>query len=87
MLAKARRAIAILDVHDAEKREAFLRYRRAEIPDYDARYEGLQKHFYERALFEAFARKHGLSIRFAKSPMQSYWNAPFVFDVYMTREV
>lgn len=85
MLEKTRGSIVILDVHDAEKREAFLKARRALDPAYDERYKNLDKLFYRRSFFEAFAEKHGLEIAFADSTTEGYWNNPFIYHVYFHR--
>ena len=86
MLAKTTGAIGLIDLHDAEKEEDFLAYRRATIEDYDERYKGLDKFFYRRAFFEDFARAHDLRIEFPVIEMEGYWNTPFVFNVFMYRK-
>ena len=85
MLEKTRGSIVLLDVHDAEKKEAFLRYRREIEPDYDEHYEGLGKIFFEKAFFERFAAKHGLDIFFHTFDLEGYWNTPFVYHVFFYR--
>ena len=85
MLEKTTGAIGLIDLHDADKEEDFLAYRRATIPDYDERYKGLGKFFYRRSFFEGFARMHNLSIDFPTIEMEGYWNTPFVFNVFMYR--
>ena len=85
MLEKTTGAIGLIDLHDADKEEDFLAYRRATIPDYDERYKGLGKFFYRRSFFEGFARMHNLSIDFPAIEMEGYWNTPFVFNVFMYR--
>ena len=86
MLEKTTGAIGLIDLHDADKEEDFLAYRRATIPDYDERYKGLGKLFYRRSFFEGFARTHNLSIDFPAIEMEGYWNTPFVFNVFMYRK-
>ena len=86
MLEKTTGAIGLIDLHDADKEEDFLAYRRATIPDYDERYKGLGKFFYRRSFFENFARAHDLNINFPAIEMEGYWNTPFVFNVFMYRK-
>ena len=86
MLEKTKTAVGLIDLHDAEKEEDFLAYRRTTIPDYDERYKGLGKLFYRRSFFEGFARAHGLSIVFPSIEMEGYWNNPFIFHVFMYRK-
>jgi len=76
----------LIDIHDADKEEEFLAYRRAAIPDYDERYKGLGKLFYRRSFFEDFARAHDLRIEFPAIEMEGYWNTPFVFHVFLYRK-
>ena len=86
MLKKTAGAIGLIDIHDADKEEEFLTYRRAAIPDYDERYKGLGKLFYRRSFFEDFARAHDLRIEFPAIEMEGYWNTPFVFHVFLYRK-
>ena len=86
MLKKTVGAIGLIDIHDADKEEEFLAYRRAAIPDYDERYKGLGKLFYRRSFFEDFARAHDLRIEFPAIEMEGYWNTPFVFNVFLYRK-
>ena len=86
MLKKTAGAIGLIDIHDADKEEEFLAYRRAAIPDYDERYKGLGKLFYRRSFFEDFARAHDLRIEFPAIEMEGYWNTPFVFHVFLYRK-
>lgn len=83
MYRKARYAIALIDIHDAEQKDAFIAYRKAEIEDYEERYRNLPKFFYSRDFFVQFAEKHGMKIEFYQSDMEGYWNNPFVFHLVM----
>ena len=83
MLHKARRCIALLDVHDMEKKEAFIAYRVKNTEDYEERYKDLPKLFYPRNFFSDFAEQHGLKIEFLPSEVEGYWNNEFIFNVYM----
>ena len=65
MAEKVRGNIVILDVHDAAKKEEFFAFRRKLDPDYDEHYRGLDKLFYDKAFFEAYAKKHGLAVAYA----------------------
>lgn len=86
MAEKVRGNIVILDVHDAAKKEEFFAFRRKLDPDYDERYRGLDKLFYDKAFFEAFAKKHGFAVSFASLTLEGYWNAPFVYAVFFSRQ-
>ena len=86
MAEKVRGNIVILDVHDAAKKEEFFVFRRKLDPDYDERYRGLDKLFYDKAFFEAFAKKHGFAVSFSSLTLEGYWNAPFVYAVFFSRQ-
>lgn len=86
MLAKAKAALALLDVHDLEKKEDFLAYRRAHVENYDERYRDLPKLFYPKKFFEAFAKKHDLEIEFMPSAIPGYWNNEFIYHCYLHRK-
>ena len=83
MLAKANHSIALLDVHDAEKKEAFIAYRVKNTENYEERYKDLPKLFYPRKFFADFAAKHQLRIEFYRSKVEGYWNNDFIYNVYM----
>lgn len=83
MLKKSKYSLGILDIHDKEKQEEFIAYRRKIIEDYDKRYEGLDKLFYQKQFFIDFAAKHGLKIRFDQMDVTGYWNNDFAFNCYM----
>ena len=83
MIKKAIYSVGILNVHDIEKKEAFLAYRRKHIPDYDKRYENLDKLFLSKDLFAGYARKDSLDIIFTETDLKGYWNDDFVFNVFL----
>lgn len=87
MYEKSLYCVAVLDVHDLSKEQAYLEYRRSVISDYDVKYEGLQKLFYDKQFFMNFATEHGMDIKISASKLDGYWNREFVFDVYMYRNV
>ena len=86
MREKSRGAIGIMGLHDIEKREDYLAFRRANIPNYDALYKDLQRHFYTHSLFTDYASAHGLRIVFPAMDLKGYWNNAFVFHCFMYRE-
>ena len=85
MCRKARYALTLIDIHDSKKKDGFIAYRKAEIADYEERYRGLPKLFYDKAFFESFARRRGLHIEFFDCDMKGYWNNRFVFHTVMYR--
>ena len=86
MLEKSRYAVGITELHDRAKRQDYLAFRRANIPNYDERYEGLGRLFFRREFFEDFAREHDLRLVFPNLEMANYWNTPFLFTCFMYRK-
>ena len=87
MLKKTNGALGILDVHDIDKREAYIEYRRSTIENYDELYQGLSKKFFPKDFFRNYAKRHGLNIEIEDSCLDGYWNKEFVFDVYMYKKI
>lgn len=83
MLRKTNYSIGLIDVHNIEKKEDFIAYRRANIENYDEKYQDLNKLFYSKKLFRDFAEKNGLKIEISNSTVENYWNNEFVFNVFM----
>ena len=79
-------SLGITDIPDVDKKEAFLKYRREMISDYDIRYANLPKLFYSKELFKKFAQSHGLEIEFEQYMMPGYWNSEFCYDCYMYKK-
>lgn len=83
MYEKSNGVIVLIDIHDLEKKEDFLSYRRSIIPNYDEKYKNLEKLFYNKTFFEEFALKNNMSIYFEESTVDGYWNNEFVYNCYM----
>lgn len=83
MYQKARYAVGVVDIMDAGKRESYLEHRRAIIPNYEERYQGLHRMFYTREFFQQFAESHGMDIEITPSGLRGYWNDPFIFNCYL----
>ncbi len=83
MFEKTNYSIGLIDVHNIDKKEDFIAFRRKTIENYDEKYENLNKLFYSKELFADFAEKHGLKIKFSDSVVENYWNNEFVFNCFM----
>ena len=86
MLEKSRGPIGIMGLHDVEKREDYLAFRRANIPNYDELYKDLDRFFYTRKFFADYAAAHDLDIIFPVMELKGYWNDAFIFNVFMYRK-
>ena len=83
MCQKASCSVGIIDIHDKEKEDAFLAYRKAAIRDYEERYKDLPKLYYTKQFFADFAGKLHMDIEFVESHMENYWNNEFVFSCFL----
>lgn len=83
MFEKTNYSIGLIDVHNIEKKDDFIAFRRKMIENYDEKYENLNKLFYSKQLFIDFAEQHGLRIEFSDSVVENYWNNQFVFNCFM----
>lgn len=83
MFKKTNYSIGLIDVHNIEKKDDFIAFRRKNIENYDEKYADLNKLFYSKDLFADFARKNGLKIEFSESAVENYWNNEFVFNCFM----
>lgn len=86
MCLKAKHSIVLIDLHDAERKDAFIAYRKKTIPDYDTRYQDLPKFFFKKSFFEKFAQKKDLSIEIYQDNMKDYWNSPYLFNVALYKK-
>lgn len=80
---KCLRNIAVIDIFDKNKENEFYEYRRRMIPDYDNRYEGLDKLFYPKLFWLKFAEQSNMDIKFSQAGMDGYWNNDFVYSCYL----
>ena len=63
MYEKAQKAIIILEIFDKATKAKCEKYRRAMLDDYDEKYAGLDKMFYDRDMFRRFAEKHECCVK------------------------
>lgn len=83
MYEKARKSIGILEIHDIEKKDDYISYRKRNIENYEEKYKNLPRLFYSKQFFVDFAKEHNLLIKFTDSKMEGYWNNEFIFNCYM----
>ena len=86
MINKARYSIGIFDVHDISKREAFIKYRRNSIKDYEKNYDDNSHLFFEKSFFMKIAKEYNCEINFSKAKLPNYWNDEFTYDVYLYKK-
>ena len=89
MCAKARRAIAVLDTPDAEKRDAAMGLRRGTMgaAEYEARYAGLDHLYYAKDWVRDALVAGGMSgVRIEDQAIPGYANAAYRFNAYGFRK-
>lgn len=85
MWEKANKIVVITEIHDEEKKEEHLNFRRQCVENYDEKYKGLDKTFYTKEMFQKFAKKTGAECRIVKPENELYWNNKYVFDCYLIK--
>lgn len=83
MYNKMNKMLVITELHDAVFKEQLLAHRRSLEPDYDEKYRGLDKTFYEKEKFIDFAKAHHCNYEIIFPDNQAYWNNDYVFDFYL----
>lgn len=83
MCSKANKMVVITEIHDLAKQEEHMRYRRAEVENYDEKYKDLEKTFYSRERLTDFAKQGGWGYRIVEPHNEIYWNNAYVFDFYL----
>jgi trans-aconitate methyltransferase len=87
MIAKATRAIAILDVPDRARQDEALAFRRGTLgeAEYEAKYRGLDHLFFDREwMREALMALGAASVRIEDQHVSGYQNARFRFNAIAT---
>ncbi|MFS8479956.1 MAG: class I SAM-dependent methyltransferase [Micromonosporaceae bacterium] len=86
MLAKARRAVGVFDVNDADRRAEFEAVRRARHAGQPQRYDGLEQLYLPRGFFTDIAREHGFACRIEDSTTPNSANARFRYHATLIRQ-
>ena len=83
MIEKSKKLVYVGEVHDKIYEEQLMEHRRKTIDDYDIRYKGLSKLFFEKSWFEAIAGEYGRSIHFEEVNNPEYINGKYLFNCYI----
>lgn len=84
MYEKADKVIMIQEVFDKSMERECEAYRRKMYADYDERYQGLDKVYYDREMFARFAKERHCRIEFSEVKNEYYWNSKFLFNCCIT---
>ena len=86
MLEKATKTIATVRMLKEEKKDDYIKYRRAHDKNYDERYKDLPKLFISKKFFIDYAAKHNLHVTFPHHHIEGFWNNEFNFDCFMYKK-
>jgi trans-aconitate methyltransferase len=87
MVDKASYKIAIFDINDENKKEAYHKVRMGDMSqeEYAKKYSGLEHMFYQKEWFEYMAKELGLKIEIFDQSFSSYTNASLRFNIIMEK--
>ena len=80
MFEKATDVVILREVFDKSMKTECEAYRREMYADYDERYRGLDKVFYDREMFSRFAEERHCRIEFSGVDNEYYWNSKYLFN-------
>lgn len=83
MYSKARKAVFVMEVFDKSLKMECEAYRRKMVDDYDEKYRGLGKVFYNKEMFIKFAEAHHCKITFGKVENEEYWNSKYLYNCFI----
>lgn len=86
MYDKARRAVFVMEVFDKSRQAECEAYRKSMVDDYDEKYQGLDKVFYDKERFVSFARKRNCRLEFGDVKNEQYWNSRYLYNCFIYKE-
>lgn len=83
MIKKAKRKVAILDINDESKKDAYLKIRKGYMnkKEYEKKYNGLSHIFYSKSWFEKIAQEYNLKATIFDQSFSKYANSDLRFNV------
>ena len=85
MLEKSNKGVGIFDICDEEKKEIYVATRKADDPNYEERYAGLDHLFIHKNFWIHFARENDLSIYIEDQHIPNYKNSKLRYNIYLTK--
>ncbi len=83
MIEKSQKIVYIGGVWDEEKKDGLMNKRLKIMPDYNKRYEGLDKQFYKKSWIEKIADSYGKKVLYKDVDNPEYWNGEFLFNCFI----
>lgn len=80
MYEKASKVVMLQEVFDKSMQQECEAYRRKRFADYEERYRGLDKIFYDKEMFSRFAEARHCRIEFSGVDNEYYWNSKYLFN-------
>ena len=82
MMKKCNGVVFLGEIHDAEKKEDLLQYRKQTIKGYDEKYKDLSKLFFEKEWLKNIAESNNFKVEFEDLSSEVYLNSKFVYNCY-----
>ena len=83
MIEKSNLVTYVGEIHDACFEQELISLRRNTIDNYDQKYEGLNKLFFEKSWFEKIANEYGKKVEFTNVNNSDYINSRYLFNCYI----
>ena len=83
MIAKASKLVVLCEIHDLDKKEECLSYRKSIMEDYDSKYEGLDKLFLSKKWIGDKAAANGKRVCFTENVSDVYRNSRYIYNAYI----
>ena len=83
MICKAKKLVYLGEIHDKKFEQELLDYRRRTIENYDEKYAGLNKLFFEKEWIEKIASEYGKKVKYSYIDNPEYINGKYEFNCFI----
>ena len=83
MIEKSRKLTYLGEIHNAEFEKELMDKRRKTFENYEEKYKGLSKRFYEKGWIEKIAGEYGKKVYFTDVNNADYINGKYIFNCYI----
>lgn len=83
MINKSEKLIYLGEIHNKEKEDELMEYRRKTIENYEERYKGLKKLFLSKGWIESIAKEYGKEVLFTEVNNPEYLNGKYEFNCFI----
>lgn len=83
MIEKSKKLTYLGEIHNAEFEQELMDKRKKTIENYEEKYKGLSKLFYEKSWIEKIAQEYGKRVYFTDVNNTDYINGKYIFNCYI----